>query len=159
VTDLIETPVNDEAVWMSLARELAMDIYPLETILEHHQITPETFNRIKSHPRFTALLQEHLHLWNASLNARERVDLKTIVMIEEALPELNARLHDPKEPLNAKVELFKALQRGAGIGVNAKLDGVAGEKISITINMGSDKELKVVKELPTQVIEGEVADG
>lgn len=140
-----------------LAREIAVDLRDIETILEHYQIDSETFERIKATPRFQELLRSEIEAWNSALNTQERIKLKAAAMTEEALPEFYARLHDQKESLPAKVELLKFIGRLAGFGIaGASVEGGGGERFSITINLGSDAKLKFEKELPMKTIEGEV---
>lgn len=75
------------------------------------------------------------------------------------MPEAYARAHDAKEPLSSKVEMMKFFGRVAGMGVSA-IDGAnsAGEKFTVTINMGADRQLTIEKQLPAQVIEAEPID-
>lgn len=134
----------------SLAREIALEIQPLEQVLTVHGVEPWEFERIRQNPRFQQLLVEGLAIWNSSVNTPERIRLKQMQIVEQALPEMYARLHDPKESLSAKVELFKALSRGA---MPEKQAEVGGERVTITINLGADEKLSYAgaKILPSQV--------
>jgi hypothetical protein len=147
-----------EKLLLSLAREIAMDILPLEMILTNHKIDQTTWETIHKQGRFQALLTEQIRFWNSGANTQERVKMKFLSTLEESIPEMYAMLVDPKFQDSSRVEIFKALQKGAGIGNGSGAEGALnGEKISITINMGADNQLKVIKELPTQVIENEPA--
>jgi hypothetical protein len=79
-----------------------------------------------------------------------------LAIVEEALPEMYAKLHAPMDPLSSKVELLKTLSKLAGVD---KQDdgGGGGAKVSITINMGDDRKVDVQAALPSGVtIEGEI---
>jgi hypothetical protein len=140
----ITAHAGEEQRLRALARELAMGIKDVETILKDHGLRRKELDGLLRSPYFKMMYDDALAAWNSNLNARQRVDVKTMIMVEEALPEMYALLMDRTQPLAGKVELFKTLQRGAGIG---QVTGSVSDanKISITINMGSDHQLMVEK--------------
>ena len=141
---------------VQLAREIAMNIQSIETILETHQIDTDTWDKIKITPRFTTLLETETAAWNSAINTHERVKLKSAALVEDWLPEAYARMNDTTENLNAKTELAKLVARLAGMGLNnASIADGSGERFSVTINLGNDAKLKFEKELPMKVVEGE----
>lgn len=144
-------------MFASIAREIALDINPIEIILKTHGITDKQFQTIQKRKDFQVLVAEQLQLWQSSLSVAERVKLKSQHLVEQSLEQMFKLLHDPKFSDTAKVELLKALQRGGGIGVVTN-DKPTGEKISIIIDLGADKQLKFEKQLPAPVtIDGELA--
>lgn len=141
---------------VQVAREIAMNIQSIETILEAHQINNETWNKIKVTPRFNQILEAESAAWNSAINTHERVKLKSAALVEDWLPEAYARMNDPTENLNSKTELGKLVARLAGMGLsNANITDGSGERFSITINLGNDAQLKFEKQLPMKVVEGE----
>lgn len=157
MADLTPKPVDFEVMLLKLAREIAMDIKPLEDVLKTHEITPENWENIQKNPYFQGVLRAEIEAWNASPNTAERVKLKTLAMVEEALPEFYARMHDPKEPLPAKTDVLKTISKFAGIGGSNFDAAMGGERLSVTINLGSDHQLKIEKQLPSKVIDHEDA--
>lgn len=143
---------------VKLAREIAINHFPIETILERYQITPETWEDVQKNPRFQQLLEHEIKEWHGALNTHERTKLKAAAMVEEYLPEANQRIHDSRENLNSKVELVKLLTRIAGMGESRIEGGPAGEKFSVTINLGADQKLTFEKEVTPRVID-QGADG
>lgn len=154
MTELIEkrAPFNDTGL-IKLAREIAMDMRPLDEILEIHEITPKNWEKLRENTHFQDLLRSEIEAWQTAANTPERVKLKSLAFVEEALPEFYARAHDPKEPLNAKVEVLKTIAKFAGVGGNQFDANVGGEKFSVTINLGADQSLRIEKTLPAQVID------
>lgn len=152
VTKLAPEDIS-ELTLLKLSREIAKNIQPLETILELHGVDAALWDRVSKLPRFQALLQSQNELWNSASNTPERVKVKSLSFIEEVLPELYERAHDPREPLSSKVELVKTIGRFAGVGA-AENGGSAGEKLSVTINLGADSQLTFEKDITPQVIEG-----
>ena len=149
-------PAFNEVTLVRLARELAIGILPLKTILESHQIDQNIWETIQKHPRFLQVLEAETVAWSSALNTHERVKLKTAAMIEEWLPEAYMKMHDANETLNSKTELGKLIRDLAGftkqgVGVEA-----TGEKFSVTINLGADNQLKFEKSAGPVTIEGEM---
>lgn len=145
---------TDLKLMRNLAREIALDIHPIETILDKLKINPNQWETIQKTAYFRASLEEEIQHWAGTPNTAERVKIKFLTMLEESADEMWLRVHDPKEPLNAKTELWKMMMRGAGIGV-AQVDASGGaERISININMGADAKLSVEKDITPRVIEG-----
>ena len=139
---------------ISIAREIAIDILPLEKVLEINSISPEEWADLQRNTRFMQLLEGEIAAFRGALNTSDRVKMKSAAAIEEWLPELYARINDPKEPLNAKIEGAKLLARLGGVGEKA-IDASSGERVSITINMGNSAPVSV-SAVTTKVIDGEL---
>lgn len=145
----------DDLTMLKIARELAIDLHDLPTILQHHSITENTWEVIRVHPRFNQLLAGELQAWQSAGNTHERTKLKAAAMLEEWLPEAYSQLHNPTQPLSARTELAKLISGIAGLGGrqgNGEL--AAGERFTITINLGADQQLKYEKDITPRVIEG-----
>ena len=145
--------VEDDLFLIKLAREIAIEHYPLETILERYHIDGETWAKLRNNARFNELLKSETEAWNSATNTAERTKLKAAALIEEWLPEANSRLHDQAENLNHKVELAKLLSRIGGLEKATMEANGGGERFTVTINMGADAQLKIEKELPPKVID------
>lgn len=80
-------------------------------------------------------------------------------MVEAWLPELFARMHDRNENLNAKIEAGKLVSKLAGMGIEkANINGGDGERFSVTINLGEDRNIKIEKDITPRVIEHDAED-
>lgn len=144
---VVQTEISDQLL-IKLAREIAIGIRDLDTILEHAGVGQELWERIQSNGRFNHLLQSATEEWHGVLNTHERVKLKSSAIIEEWLPEAFVRMHDRSETLGQKVELAKTISRLAGMGLDrASVDG-GSEKFSLVINIGDGVEHKVSVERP-----------
>jgi hypothetical protein len=148
---------------LRLAREIAMDIHPLEKILEAQKVSTDQWDWIRQNPRFQLLLSSCTEAWNSATNAAERVRVKSLFFIEEALPEFFARVHDKRENLSAKTEVLKAVSKLAGLG-QSEGAGVGADRFSVTINLGGNKTLNITKDVtpvgntPLGALEGPVID-
>jgi hypothetical protein len=158
MAETLPVTYSKDVQYLRLAREIAADLYDIETILKNNNINSDQWSVISADPRFSTLLQAEVEAWNAASNTHERTKLKAGMLMEEWLLEANARLHDGKETLAAKTEVAKLLARLAGMGVERgdPTGGMGGERFQITINLGADHKLSFQKELPAKVIEGTV---
>lgn len=151
----LATTINKHVTLLKLAREIAMDILPIGQILTSHQIEPNQWETIRESAAFQSLLASELEAWQSATNTPERVKVKAAALVEEFLPELNSRIHDPRENLNAKIEAAKLARDLAGFGKNG-VDAIGvGEKFSVTINLGADKTLTIEKDITPTTIEHE----
>jgi hypothetical protein len=145
--------VKGDLLYVQLAREIAMDIYPLERILVNHKVYAAQWEEIKDNPRFQNYLRTKVEEWSSSMNTAERVKVKSLAFIEEVLPEFFARAHDPNEGLSGKVKMIETIGGFAELGKKGGFATATGEKFSVTINMGSDpgKPEQIIVSAPTQV--------
>lgn len=144
---------SEHVTVLKLAREIAMDIRPLEDILKTHGIDQPRWEKLSNSARFQALLRSEIEAWESATNTAERVKIKSLAFVEESLPEFFARAHDRREPLNSKVEVLKTVAKFAGVGGSGVDGSVAGEKLMVTINLGADHSLKIEKDVTSKVIE------
>ena len=135
-----------------LAREIARDIKPIHEILSVFRLTADDFDKVSDSKFFQVRLAEEVQLWNASDPPAidQRIKTKTGTMVEDCLLECYRLVHDPEQPMQAKVEMLKWVSRLAGLGENlGKNDGSGGVKITINV---AGKSLEFDKEkLPRDV--------
>lgn len=151
----VQSPTEADVILVKLAREIAMDIGDLQTILKNHSITAKQWETIQTNHRFVELLGSAIEEWEGALNTHGRVKIKAASMIELWLEEANKLLHERGETLSVKIELAKFLARLAEMGLtNAKYEGAgAGDRFSVTINLGADSQLKFEKQVTAKVID------
>lgn len=142
----VAVPGFSDTILLKLAREIAMDMRPIAEVLKTHGVTDSEWESISATPRFRDYLRNFIEEWQSATNTPERVKLKSMAFVEEALPEFFARAHDPNEPLNAKTEVLKSIARFAGVGANIE-GAVSGEKFSVTINLGSDQSVRIERDV------------
>ena len=153
-TDTLPVSYTTNVQFLRIAREIAMDLNDIETILKQYQLTPKQWESVQRDPQFLRLLEAEIAAWNAAGNTHERTKLKAGALIEEWLLEANQRIHDKNEALSAKTEVVKLLARVAGMG-QERTDGTSagGDRFQVTINLGAEKSLKFSKVTP-KVIDG-----
>jgi hypothetical protein len=154
--DTVISPSNSDLDLVRLAREIAMDILPIEKILEQYAISDETWSQLQLNTKFRMLLGSEVEAWSSALNTHERVKMKSASMLEEWLPTLNSRIHDYDEALPAVIEAGKMLAKLAGLG-DRDVGAAVGERFVINISMGPQAEpVSFSKDVtPVKIIEGE----
>ena len=150
--DTVISPSNSDLDYIRLAREIAMDILPIETILKQYDISDETWLKLQANTKFRIILSNEVEAWSSALNTFERVKVKSASMLEEWLPTLNSRMHDYSENLPAVIEAGKMLAKIAGLGNEKDSSGVVGERFVINISMGPKADpLEFAKEVTSKV--------
>lgn len=129
---------------LKVARDIAMDIYPIATILQNNSIGSGDFNSWKDHPRFLEYLRSETEAWKSATNTAERTKLKAAVVMEDFMQEAYTQLHDKKVALNHKVELGKLVAKIAGLGEPKVLNGgTGGATFQLRINIGPERRNQV----------------
>ena len=149
---------------ITFAREIAVDHWDIEDVLDRYQLRYDDFRLLFEFPRFTRLLANEEESWSSAKNTHERVRLKSAALIESYLEEAHKSLHDPNQTLIAKTGLAKLVGSFAGLGeeaLRAQKGGGGGSGFSITINLGADRKLSIEvgdrnEEVPTLESEGAI---
>ena len=118
----------------ALAREIAMDILPLNDILRLHQLDDTEWGRIQEHPKFVDILGQMVTEWNATKSVRDRVRTKAATGLESQLEVYIRDIGDTAIPLAQRVEAGKFLARLGEL--DSQLQGSGGGAFSITFNIG-----------------------
>jgi hypothetical protein len=138
------TSEEDQKLLRSIAREIAYDIIPLETILKNHEVTHKQFQEISKQQAFQTMLREYVEVWAGAENTQGRVKMKITSGVEDSLPDMFGLLHDKNFSDNARVELFKTLLQAGGLRGTEKTEGgSSAERVQITINMGAEAPVTV----------------
>lgn len=148
---------------LRFARELAIDHWDIDDLLDRYQLRYDDFRLLFEFPRFAQLIASEEESWASAKNTHERVRLKSAALIESYLEQAAKELHDANQGLVAKTGLAKLIGSFAGLGVDeSRGKGMAsGSGFSITINLGADRKLSIDvgsgdEEVPTLESEGAV---
>lgn len=124
----------------ALAREIAMDIFPLDQVLELHRLSDEEWQRISNHPRFQAILSDISREWNSTISTAERVKVKAATGLESVLEVYIRAIVDDSIPLVQRTEAGRFLAKLGALGEHG-LQGVGGSGFHITLNIGDTPPL------------------
>lgn len=126
---------------ISLARDLALNMYELPVILKKHGISDTQYATLKTNTYFAKLVEQMALDWNGSKSAQERLALQAAVGLETVLPEAIARVKNKNELLTGVSQMVKVLADIAGANNHNKAPSAPSEKFTITINLGADREV------------------
>jgi len=133
-----------------LAREIAMDILPIDRVLSLNQIEDEDWVRIQEDPRFRAQLADMIKEWESATNTRDRVRVKAATGFEALMEVYLEDAMNPEIPLVQRVEVGKLLVK---IGeLEAQKLGGGGSQVLIQINFGEKEVKKEVTPLVLQAV-------
>jgi hypothetical protein len=126
-----------------LAREIAMDIFPVGQVLEIHKLTDAEWIKIQETPKFIQMLAQMEREWQSASNTLERVKIKAATGLESQLEIYIRDIADPDIPLAQRVEAGKFLARLGEL--DGARQGIAGGPgFNITLNIGQTRhELEV----------------
>ena len=131
------TPSTDIAInFAKLAREIAMDVQPLDKLLTINEIDAGTWNMIQANPNFQSMLKDMVVEWNAASNARARIRVKSQTAVEMLLDTLIQEVFSGDAPLVQKVDAIRQIARLGELEAKEIGGGQAGDRVTITINMG-----------------------
>jgi hypothetical protein len=151
--DLIPLPQN----FSQLARQIAMDILPLDDILELHRLTDQQWVSIQANPHFQATLTDMVTEWNSAANTKARVRIKAATGIEALLEPAIAACMDTTIPLNQRIEGMKFLAKLGELMDQPEFGGgAAADRVMINIYTGNPASSVVIDALPIR--QDEVTD-
>lgn len=153
------SPQIVQAVNLSkLARDVAMDIFPLDHIKATHQLSDEHWNEIFRDPHFVKMLGEMILDWRSASGTRERVKIKAQTAVEAALETFFVDMNDRDLPLVQRVDALKMVAKLGDLGEKDLVAAGGSGSVSISISLGvpgQGAEPHVVTIEGTKVEEGE----
>lgn len=130
----------------TLAREVAMDIFPLEDILKVHQLSLDDWNELCANPRFKTMLDQMMREWASAASTAERVRIKAATGVESHIETLIADIGDRSIPLAQRTEAMKFLARAGELDGGRGIEGAGGAPFSINISIGQQPPITAVVE-------------
>lgn len=137
----------------ALAREIAMDIFPISDILKLHQLDDDEWARIQEHPKFKQVLSELVQEWNSASSTLDRVRIKSATGLETVLHVYIRDIADSAIPLNQRVEAGRFLAKLGELDGSKVGGGALGSQFSININIGGQTKGVTIDHIPTPEIE------
>lgn len=144
-----------------VARELAMELVPIDKILESCNVGREEFERWQKMPQFITYYRQFKEEWHAASNAIERTKIKAGLVMEDFMEEAYRNLHDKRNPLNQRTELGKLVAKIAGMGepkVAIGNGGGGGGGFSLSINITQTERVSISPQKSHKVIDHDSYD-
>ena len=134
----VKIPLSDEQVKLfhTLAQEIVQAYQTKENILKSLSISEADYELITQNPSFQRILRQLMVEWGSATNSSKRIKIKSQWAIEEGLPYIFQSMTDINEPLNARVEAFKAISKIGQLDAHDQLQG-ADRSFRLEINIGA----------------------
>lgn len=140
--------IND--VDSRLAMELAIEISELPDILQRYGLTKEELKDKLNNSNFRQAVKTARITWKSDLSVKERIRIKSMVLVEDSLLELYSIFHDKNHNLTGRMDAFKSLSKVATVDTPDKDGTAAGERVHISINIpGVEKAITYEAEVIT----------
>ena len=141
---LIALPPMTHGQLASLAREVAMDIKTFDSVLLTYKLSNAQYEYLKEYNDFfKAALHSCAIEWHSALTTPERIKIEAAAALEDAMPQLSARMVNAAEGLPGVTEVAKLFAKIAGVGERETGQSAPGERFTISINLGGDEKLVV----------------
>lgn len=144
---LLPAEPNPRESDVKLAWEVVAKIHPLPDILRRWSLSYEDFKKKLRDPLFRSIITETKKLWNSELNTKERIRVKSQLLVEDSMLEIYQIVCDKEKSPQARVDAFEKLMKLGDLSEKDKTQAGAGERVTININLGNpDQPIKIVGE-------------
>lgn len=141
---LVNLPNVSTVTLAQLAREIAQDIGMLPAILQRHNLTQAQYEWLEKHNKFfKGMLESEIHNWQSIRSTEVRLRLQAQAALEQQMPGLATRMGNAAEKLADAVEAAKFFARVGGVDAPQQGSAAAGERYTITIDLGADTRITV----------------
>lgn len=120
-----------------LAVEVAVKIRPIAEILNTYSISRSDLVRKLKDPMFRDMVRQAKTIWNSDLSIKERIRLKSQVLVEDSLLAVFSIVHNNENAVPAKLDAFKQLARVAEVDSPERGKGDSGSRFTVSINLGN----------------------
>lgn len=126
-----------------LALELAIGLRPAAEVADAYGLSAsEVAHRLRDDKAFASQVMDLKRAWRSSLSAKDRVRMKSEVMVEDALPFLWKLLTNPEVHPGVRLDLHKHLTRLADVEPKPQAQE-GGSRFSVTINLPRQDPVEV----------------
>ena len=133
-----------------LAVELAVRLRPVPDIIAAYGISAKTLSVKLRDPMFRDMVKQAKSLWNSDLSVKERIRLKSQVLVEDSLLEIFSMVHNQENAVPAKLDAFKQLARVAEVDSPDRGKGDSGSRFTVSINLGDTVKPVVIEGKTTE---------
>lgn len=152
-------PINDHD--SQLAAELAFEISPIEDVMKRHGLSKSDMMLKLGNETFRQMVKEAKRIWRSDLSVKERIRLKSMVLVEDSILELYSMFHDRDMAAPARLDAFKSLAKVATVDTPDRDGTTVGEKVTINISIpGIEKPVAITAQTLVEHDEREeITDG
>jgi hypothetical protein len=136
----------------SLAAELGAKLIPTEEVLRRFSLGPKDLAQLLKDPQFRHMVTDFRREWSSPMSAKDRIKLKSLLMVEENLLTLHTLFSNTQTNPTARLSAFKQMVDLADAApAKAGVEG-GGSKFHLTLNLGSHAATPFTIDAVTQQI-------
>jgi hypothetical protein len=128
-----------------LAVEIAVQLRPIPEILGQYNLSRKGLVRKFKDPMFKDMVRQAKSLWNSDLSVKERIRLKSQVLVEDSILEIFSIIHNRDNAIPARLDAFKQLARVAEVDAPDRNSGSTGDRFTVHINLGDQIKPVVIE--------------
>lgn len=119
-----------------LAVEIAVKLRPVSELLSTYNLSRAELVRKLKNPMFRNMVKQAKALWESDLSVKERIRLKSQILVEDSVLEVFSILHNKDNAIPARLDAFKQLARVAEVDTPNKHAGGESSRFTVSINLG-----------------------
>ena len=119
-----------------LAVEVAVQLRPINEVLVAYSLTRADLSRKLRDPMFRDMVKQAKSIWSSDLSIKERIRLKSQVLVEDSLLAIFQIVHHNDNAIPARLDAFKQLARVAEVDSPDQRKGAEGSRFTVSINLG-----------------------
>ena len=131
-----------------LAIELAVQIRPVAELLVHYNLSRNELAAKLKEQMFRDMVKQAKTLWHSDLSIKERIRLKSQVLVEDSLLSIFQIIHNDNNAVPAKLDAFKQLSRVAEVEQPDRRQGETGSRFTVQINLGDSMPPVIIESQP-----------
>jgi hypothetical protein len=140
-----------------LAMELAARLSPVKEVLARYGLSNEQFKEKSASPTFRKMYQQSKAFWQSDANTKQRILVKSQMLLEDSLLILYQMIHDPDSSNSVKLDAAGQLATLADAKPRREADGSGdgGSGFHLTLNL-TGRPLSVECEALGKEVGGEI---
>lgn len=128
-----------------LAVEIAVQIRSVPEVLNTYNISRQDLVLKLRDPMFRDMVKQAKSIWSSDLSIKERIRLKSQVLVEDSLLAIFSIVHNHDNAIPAKLDAFKQLARVAEVDTPDRGKGDTGSRFTVSINLGDTVKPVVIE--------------
>ncbi len=128
-----------------LAIEIAVQLRPINEILVAYSTSRSELATKLKDPMFRDMVKQAKSIWSSDLSIKERIRLKSQILVEDSLLSIFSIIHGPDNAIPAKLDAFKQLARVAEVDAPERAKGDIGTRFTVQINLGDTTKPVIIE--------------
>lgn len=142
----------DQPKMAALAAELGAKLLPTTEVMKRFSLTQADLARLLKDPQFRHMVADFRREWNSPMSAKDRIKVKTLLMVEDNLLTLHTIFNNVQTNPVARLSAFKQMVELADAApAKQALDG-GGGKFHLTLNLGAHQAKPFTIDAETQAV-------